>query len=108
MSARPLVTFFKDIDKNDLPLVGGKGANLGEMTKAGFPVPNGFAVTVESYDIFLKRNDISHKINDALKDVDVNNPDELNSASRKVGRIIKNSEIPKEVVKDIKKAYKRL
>lgn len=48
MTALPLVAFFKDIDKNDLASVGGKGANLGEMTKAGFPVPNGFAVTVAS------------------------------------------------------------
>jgi phosphoenolpyruvate synthase/pyruvate phosphate dikinase len=62
MSARALTTFFKDIDKHDIPLVGGKGANLGEMTRAGFPVPNGFAVTVESYEIFLKKNDIAGKI----------------------------------------------
>ena len=72
-ASKPLTAFFKDIDKHDLPLVGGKGANLGEMTKAGFPVPNGFAVTVESYDIFLKENDIKGKIDSVLKDIDVNN-----------------------------------
>ena len=63
MTARPLVTFFKDIDKHDLPSVGGKGANLGEMTQAHFPVPNGFAITVSAYDLFLERNEISKKIN---------------------------------------------
>jgi len=44
--------FFEEIDKKDLLLVGGKGANLGEMTKAGFPVPEGFCVTTEPTTIF--------------------------------------------------------
>jgi phosphoenolpyruvate synthase/pyruvate phosphate dikinase len=62
MSTLPLVIDFKDINKDSIPLVGGKGANLGEMTKAGFPVPGGFAVTVPSYELFLKENDIAIKI----------------------------------------------
>jgi len=53
VTAQKYILFFNQIDKDDLPLVGGKGANLGEMTKAGFPVPNGFAVTVAAYDAFL-------------------------------------------------------
>ncbi|UJF33394.1 phosphoenolpyruvate synthase [Paenibacillus hexagrammi] len=44
---------FHRIDKSSLPLVGGKGANLGEMTQAGFPVPPGFCVTTEAYRVFL-------------------------------------------------------
>ena len=47
------VMWFKDIDKHDGNTVGGKGANLGEMTRAGFPVPNGFVVTVHAYRTFL-------------------------------------------------------
>ncbi|OGM10398.1 phosphoenolpyruvate synthase [Candidatus Woesebacteria bacterium RBG_13_36_22] len=108
MTARPLVAFFKDIDKHDLPSVGGKGANLGEMTQAGFPVPNGFAVTVESYDIFLQRNDISQKINEVLKGIDVNNSEELESASKKVEKIVTTSEIPAEVAHEIISSYKKL
>ena len=44
MRPAPHVVWFKDIRKADIPLVGGKGANLGEMTHAGIPVPNGFCV----------------------------------------------------------------
>ena len=106
--SKPLVAFFKDINKHDLPSVGGKGANLGEMTQAGFPVPNGFAVTVESYDIFLQRNDIAHKINDILKDIDVNKSDELESASKKIEKLVTSSEIPNEVSQAVFSAYKRL
>ena len=50
--------FFDEIDKKDLPLVGGKGANLGEMTKAGFNVPYGFCVTTESYKEFIEQNNL--------------------------------------------------
>ena len=108
MTAKPLVVFFKDIDKHDLPLVGGKGANLGEMWKAKFPVPNGFAVTIQSYDIFLEKNQISQKINDILLAVDVNQPDQLQEASDKISRIVAKSEIPNEVSEAVIKAYKKL
>lgn len=108
MSAQPLILFFKDIDKDSLPAVGGKGANLGEMTQAGFPVPNGFAVTVASYDLFLTENEITKKISDVIKTVDVNNPDQLQKVSDKIHSIVKTSDIPFEVKKEAVKAYKRL
>lgn len=105
---QPLVSFFKDIDKDDLALVGGKGANLGEMWQAGFPVPPGFAVTTLSYDSFLNYNDISKKINDILKVTNVDKSDELEIASKKIEKIITRSEIPKEVVNEVVNAYKKL
>ena len=45
---KSLILSFDNIRANDLPLVGGKGANLGELTGAGFPVPPGFCLTTES------------------------------------------------------------
>ena len=108
MTAQPLVKFFKDIDKHDLPSVGGKGANLGEMTKAGFPVPNGFAITVSAYELFLEKNEIAKKINDILEKTDVNNSDELQSVSKKIENIITTSKIPEEVSTEVIKTYKKL
>ncbi len=108
MTAHPLIAFFKDIDKGDVNLVGGKGANLGEMTQAGFPVPNGFAITVESYDLFLKRNEISQKISKILKTVNVNNSEELEAASKSIEKLIKTSEIPSEVTHSIISSYNKL
>jgi pyruvate,water dikinase len=108
MKKEELILFFKEIDKRDLPYVGGKGANLGEMTKAGFPVPNGFAVTVRSYDIFLEDNKISDDINEILKGIDVNKPDELESASRRIESRIKKNRMPEVVAEEIKKSYKKL
>lgn len=47
------VMHFNEIDSTSLPDVGGKGANLGEMSKAGFPVPQGFCVTTSAYREFI-------------------------------------------------------
>ena len=108
MPAKIYTAFFKDIDKNDLPLVGGKGANLGEMTKAGFPVPNGFAITVPAYDAFIEKNKISDQILKILKITNVANTLELESASVKIQKKIQNSEVPNEVANSIVTSYKRL
>ncbi len=44
---------FSAIDRRDLARVGGKGANLGDLTRAGFPVPGGFCVTTDAFKAFL-------------------------------------------------------
>ena len=108
MPQLPLVADFKDIDKDDLSLVGGKGANLGEMTKAGFPVPPGFAVTVPSYELFLSENDISTKIYDILAITDVNDPAQLESASKRLQKLVSSSRFPESVFKEVNKSYKKL
>lgn len=106
--SRPLTLFFKDIDKHDLPMVGGKGANLGEMTQAKFPVPNGFAVTVESYDRFLQENSITDQIHAYLKGLDVNDNDSLQSVAKDIQKLIIRSDIPEDVEKEVRSAYKKL
>lgn len=104
----PIAVFFKELDKKDTPLVGGKGANLGEMTKAGFPVPNGFAVTINAYDAFLAENDISTKIYNHLKEIDVNNPTQLADTSKKIQKMITEGKMPDHVAKEIISSYKKL
>ena len=108
MTAQKNILFFNQIDKDDLPLVGGKGANLGEMTKAGFPVPNGFAVTVSAYDLFLGENEIKKQIDNVLKTTDRHDSRQLNSASKQIERTIMRSKVPKVLQQDIFKAYKKL
>jgi pyruvate,water dikinase len=49
MAAPPLVIRFKDLGRESLAVAGGKAAALGELTRAGFPVPPGFCVTTEAY-----------------------------------------------------------
>ena len=65
------VNWFKTIHKTDVGLVGGKGANLGEMFNAGFPVPSGFIVTAGTYWEFITKKGIDVKIKNKLKGLDL-------------------------------------
>jgi pyruvate,water dikinase len=108
MTNLPLVIDFKNIDKDSISLVGGKGANLGEMINSGFPVPDGFAVTVPSYELFLKENNIANKIYDILKITDVEDAVQLENASKKIQKIINTSKFPESVFTDLVKSYRKL
>ncbi len=66
------IRWFEELRKTDVPLVGGKGANLGELTNAGIPVPPGFCVTAEAYKYFVNnvkvsRNDIEEIMGEKAK-----------------------------------------
>jgi len=108
MSAQAFVVNFKDIDKSDVALVGGKNANLGEMIKAGFPVPNGFAITIHAYDLFLEENEVPDRIYKILNTTDVDDPAQLGNASRQIKKLIQNGKIPDSVGKEVISNYKKL
>jgi pyruvate, water dikinase len=101
----PFVAWFNSIAKKDLPLVGGKGANLGEMTQAGIPVPDGFCVTAPAYFYFLDEANLRDKIKAVMKDLDVNNNTALFTASRRVKAIIMSAKMPEDLAKAIENAY---
>ena len=60
------ILYFNEIGKKDLPLVGGKGANLGELFNNGFSVPAGFCVTTDAFKLITK----NEEINDLIKKLD--------------------------------------
>ena len=102
------VKWFHEINKDDVAIVGGKGANLGEMTQAGFPIPLGFVVTAQAYKKFLEDNDLVSTIKGILDNTDINNPKDLKLSSEKIQELIYKSDIPKEIVKEIEDAYDKL
>ena len=75
------VVWFREVDKDDVGLAGGKGANLGELTKAGIPVPPGFIVTSHSYFHFLKESALEPKIQALLSGLDPNDSAKLDRKS---------------------------
>ena len=54
MTGFKFLRFIHEIRKDDVAIVGGKGANLGEMTNFGLDVPPGFCVTSAGYDAFIE------------------------------------------------------
>jgi len=108
MAGKPHVVWFKDVDKNDVGLVGGKGANLGEMVSFNLPVPDGFIVTSPAYFYVLEENHLKPKIKNTLEGLDVHDPTALNRASKQVKKLISSAHIPKDLQLEILKAYDKL
>src|SRR3989454_5952817 len=94
-----------DLSKDDVGVAGGKGANLGEMRKAGFPVPDGFVVTTEAFELFARANDLEKKIGWLLAKIDVNNEKKLETYTSMIRLIIESSRIPKAIVEEVLAAY---
>jgi pyruvate,water dikinase len=107
---KELVIWFGDLRKTDIPLVGGKNANLGEMISAGLPVPPGFAVTAYSYEKFIKDTHIAEKIYEIINETvtDKNNPKQYDAASKKIRKLIEKSAVPEKIENAVKSAYKEL
>lgn len=78
------VLHFEEIDRHSLPIVGGKGANLGEMAKAGFPVPPGFCVTTTAYRHFIDASDDMDAWLDQLNRFNPEQLDEIRSLGQKI------------------------
>jgi len=99
------IVWFSEVSKEDIPLVGGKGANLGEMTGAKIPVPPGFIVTVDAYYDFINQSKISHKIQELLKPLDVHDSKQLQRIAGEVKQVVMDATMPPETAKAIEKAY---
>ena len=103
-----LILDFNQLDKTSLPVVGGKNASLGEMIKAGIRVPPGFAVTTDSYLLFITEAGIKDKIIDIVTDLDHEDVTALNQASADVQELIKKTAMPEAVKQAIMDGYSRL
>ncbi|MBW9223823.1 phosphoenolpyruvate synthase [Methanothermococcus sp. SCGC AD-155-E23] len=103
-----LIAWLDEISNRDVDIAGGKGASLGEMWNAGFPVPPAFVVTADAYRYFIRESKLDKKIREILKDIDVNNPEELNRKSEEIRRLILNAKMPKDLEISIIESYNRL
>jgi Phosphoenolpyruvate synthase/pyruvate phosphate dikinase len=108
MIQKKLIVWFDEVDKDDVALVGGKGANLGEMTQNSFPIPYGFILTSNAYFEFLKFNHLMPKIKAFLSKLNVENPVELHQVSVHIRKLIETGEIPESLTKKIIYFYEHL
>ena len=103
-----VILWFSEVGKDDVPLVGGKGANLGELTRAGIPVPPGFVVTADTYHAFIESAHLVDPIRRVLDNLNVDDPDRLQTVAARARRLIFNAEMPKSVANAILDAYRQL
>ena len=105
-----LILWFDEIDRNFVPTVGGKSANLGEMMRIGMPVPNGFAITTEAYEQFMRKTGASSEINQYIDSFPegFKGTSQFQEASRSIRQIIETKEIPQDISDTIAIHYEKL
>lgn len=102
------ISWFEDIGKEDIDTVGGKGANLGEMFKAGIPVPYGFVVTASAYFDFIKETGLDKKIGGYLSLLNINNPKNLQQTADNIQKLMLKTSIPESLAREIMMSYANL
>ncbi len=97
-----------ELNVNDIPYVGGKGANLGELTGAGFQVPEAFVLTTVAYDYYMEQSSLLEDIEKELAAIDRDSDDSLTAASGRIREMFDDHEIPKDLKKEIIAAFNGL
>jgi len=114
MSEYKFIRWFEELRKTDVPLVGGKGANLGEMTNAGIPVPPGFCVTAEAYKYFVENvkledgKTLQEWIMEIISQTNVDDSKQLQENTAKIREKIIELPMLPEIAEEIERAYKEL
>ena len=106
------IKWFKEINIEDVPSVGGKNASLGEMyqalTSQGINIPNGYAITAQAYFYFIEEVGIREEIRNILKDLDHTDTDNLSERGDKIRRLILSKPLPAALESKITQAYAEL
>lgn len=102
------VRWLNDLSKNDIAVVGGKGANLGEMYNSGMPVPPAFVVTAQAYEYFLAYHNLTEKIQEMIRGISIDNTEELEAKAKEIQKLIIKVDMPSDLQAEIIEAYKTL
>ncbi len=105
MPKKSNIVWFDEVGKEDVGLVGGKGANLGEMTQASFPIPYGFVVTAAAYFAFIEKAGLGKKIKSIVSSLNHDNSRELGQASQNIRDLIEKAPVDKKLSHEIIQHY---
>ena len=107
-----LVINLDQLGKNDIDMVGGKNASLGEMishlSDLGVSVPGGFATTSNAFNRFLTETGLLDKINSELKELDVDDVNKLAATGKKIRNWIVEQELPKDLEQEVRKSFEAM
>ncbi len=97
-----------EMDSASIPLVGGKGANLGELSRAGLPVPEAFCITTAAYERVIEANSLLGPILAALEGLDYEDTAEIERRALRIREMIKTADVPEDIVEAIRQGYAKL
>lgn len=102
------IKFFSDLNKKSVAEAGGKGASLGEMTRAGIPVPPGFVILAAAFNRFLEETDLTQELEALLAKINYQDISSVDGASVKIRNLIAKAPMPKDLARDIVADFKKL
>ncbi len=102
------IIWLSEISKKDIPIAGGKGANLAEMFNLGMPVPPAFVVSAFAFAKFLKETGLNNKIYSIIKTIDMENTEQLEKTAKEIQNMVVESKMPEDIQADIEEAYDNL
>ncbi|MDO8473606.1 MAG: PEP/pyruvate-binding domain-containing protein, partial [Dehalococcoidia bacterium] len=105
---RRVVVWFEEVDKNSVGIAGGKGANLGELIRAGIPVPNGFIVTADAYVSFLEEANILGRIRELIAPVDESDSETLQEIAEQIKQLVVAAPMPRNIAEAVRQGYRKL
>ncbi|MGE5102583.1 MAG: phosphoenolpyruvate synthase [Deltaproteobacteria bacterium] len=108
VASTEMVVPFAKVRRADVATVGGKGANLGEMTAAGLPVPPGFILTIEAYRQYYESNELGARVAAELKRIDPDDPAALDRSATTLRHMILDGAVPDALRAAIEQAYDEL
>jgi len=107
-----VIRWFRDITLDDLPLVGGKNASLGELHRelsaAGVRVPDGFAVTAEAYRAIVEAGDLRDRMTALLQGIDGRDVARLATSGAALRSLVENAPWPADLEQLVRNAYAAL
>src|SRR5215211_6216091 len=99
---------FDELGKEDIALAGGKGANLGELSRAGLPVPPGFVITTAAYDAFVEANEIGDAIVKLASVPRAHDPAAFEEVAQRIHALFSGGKVPETMTEEIRVAYEKL
>ena len=102
------IRWFQEVGVADAGLVGGKGANLGEMVVAGLPVPPGFCLTAAAYRAFIQATGLDGAIRSVLAETRLDDPADVEAKTAHIRGLITEQQVPVMMAQQILDGYHRL
>lgn len=99
---------FSALNREDIDMAGGKGANLGELVRAGLPVPAGYIITTAAYNSYVQTHGLQAQINELVKAVSLSDPKTSQIASEQIRALFQQGTIADELANEITVAYSQL
>ena len=108
MRSTEIVGWFADIGLEDRPHVGGKGGSLGELQRAGIPVPPGFVVKTGAFERFIQALEREAPVRAPMESLNADDLDAVTVCCQQMRARVEATELPADVLEEISAAHAEL